>query len=125
MFAFCISSAFAQDKNNYYGSVREVLNLYNECSHSEGLSPCLKMKALSLIDRVSRMEKISVLDGVVLTGKTEENPNEPSLEEVEKTLPRALDAKSQALTSMIFNRIAKMLGSKSIEISVPKLVESG
>ncbi|XP_050304359.1 uncharacterized protein LOC126741925 [Anthonomus grandis grandis] len=127
--ALCLSiGTFAQDSsnnnNNYYGSVREVLGLYNECSHSDGLSPCLKLKALSLIDRVSRMEKIDLMEGVVVTGKTEEDPHAPSLEEVEKSLPRAVDAKSQALTSLMFNRIAKMIGSKTISVSIPTLVEA-
>ncbi|XP_066248184.1 uncharacterized protein [Euwallacea similis] len=125
VFAICIISALADDGvNTYTGSLREVLNLYVECSQSEGLSPCLKMKALDLIDRVSRMQKISLMDGVVINGQTEEIPNAPTLEEEEKNLPRALDAKSQALTSMIFTRIARMIGSKTIEVSLPKLIES-
>ncbi|KAH1009425.1 uncharacterized protein LOC109535245 [Dendroctonus ponderosae] len=124
VFALCTICAYAQDSNSYYGSVREVFSIYQECSHSEGLSPCLKMKALSLIDRVSRMENIALMDGVVIKGKTDEKPNAPTLEEEEKSLPRSLDEKSSALTSMIFNRIARIIGSKSIEVSIPKLIES-
>lgn len=125
VFALCIFGALAEDSGNtYYGSVREVFNLYNECSNSDGLTPCLKLKALSLIERVSRMEKINLLDGVVISGKTEAE-NLPTLEEEENNLPRALDAKNQALTGMIVNRIARMIGSKTIEVSIPKLIESG
>ncbi|XP_066146143.1 keratin, type I cytoskeletal 10-like [Euwallacea fornicatus] len=125
VFTICIISAFANDGvNTYTGSLREVLNLYVECSHSEGLSPCLKMKALDLIDRVSRMQKIFLMDGVVINGQTEEVPNAPTLEEEEKNLPRALDAKNQALSSMLFTKIARMIGSKTIEVSLPKLIES-
>ncbi|CAG9760723.1 unnamed protein product [Ceutorhynchus assimilis] len=124
VFALCMFSAFADDANTYLGSAREALSLYKECSGSDGLSPCLKIKALDVISRLGRMEKIELFDGLVVTGKSEENPDEPNLEQVEQTLPRALDAKNQALTEMMFNRIARMIGSKSIEISVPKFMES-
>ncbi|XP_076266702.1 uncharacterized protein LOC143200179 [Rhynchophorus ferrugineus] len=122
VFTLCVLGAFAQD--GPLGSVRDAFHIYSECKQSDGLVPCLKMKALTLVDRIARMDSVTLIDGVELKGKTEEVPNQPTPEEIEKTLPRSLDAKSDALSTVIIDRIARMIGSKSIEISVPKLVET-
>ncbi|XP_060529142.1 uncharacterized protein LOC132703725 [Cylas formicarius] len=124
VFCLCIFGAVssAEDRNENVG-VRDVLKIYSECWNSDGLKPCLKMKAVTLLDRVARMQKISLFEGVVFQNK--EVPSAPLLtkEQLEETLPRALDAKDQTLTKMIFDKVIGIVGSGTVEISMPKMIE--
>ncbi|XP_030768097.1 putative lysozyme-like protein [Sitophilus oryzae] len=127
VFAFCILGALGSEElSGTFGSVRDAFHIYSECKHSDGLVPCLKMKALKLVDNLGQIENLSIIEGVEIKGKPEEASasNQSTIEEVEKTLPRSLDAKSDALSKILVDRIARMIGSKSIEISIPKVMES-
>lgn len=121
---FCAINLITVNSNVLSERVSDIMGIFYECRNSDGIAPCLKMKALTLIDRVSRMEKINIMDGIDLKGKLEDQPGDLTLEEEEKNLPRSADAKSAALSDMIFDRISRMIGSRTIEISIPKLAET-
>jgi len=107
------------------GELRYVHQVYKECSGAE-LSPCLKLKLLSAIDRVSRSAQLNVAEGVTLVqDESTSNESEPerSLQEIEANLPRALDDKEDVLNGMIFDKIVKFFQSHTLKLKLPNVEE--
>ncbi|XP_012522909.1 uncharacterized protein LOC105828892 [Monomorium pharaonis] len=115
----------ARSNNGIFGDLRSIYLLYKECSSRE-LDSCLKLKLLSAIDRVSRMSQLHVTDGVTLVRDesiTNESEPEKSLEEIEASLPRALDDKENVINNMIFDKIAKFFQSHTLKLKLPNVEE--
>lgn len=113
--------------NNFFNEMRYVYQIYKECSE-EGVdvSPCLKLRLLSVMDRVSRSTQLDVADGVTFLKEgsvagQEEVPK--SLQEIEANLPRALNDKEEALNSMIFDRIVKFVQSYTLKLKLSNVEE--
>ncbi|RZC38507.1 DUF1676 domain containing protein [Asbolus verrucosus] len=115
--------AFAEESFESTG-IKIVLKIYDDCSKASGFSSCLKKKAITFLDRLSRMDHFSLGEGVVVTRGSDVNA-EPAIseEQLENTLPRASDAKDQALTNILMDKVAKFVGSRTIEVTLPKLSE--
>lgn len=108
-----------------FGDLRYVYQVYKECSGAE-LSPCLKLKLLSAIDRVSRSVQLNVADGIILVqdeSAANESESEKSLQEIEASLPRALEDKEDALNGMIFDKVAKFFQSHTLKLKLPNVEE--
>lgn len=116
-----ISATNAEDIYNQ--GTRALLRVYDECSRAEfGMSACLKKKAITIIDRVARMDTFTVNDGF----KIVKNQNVPELKpvsenELEQTLPRGIEARDEALTNLLVERIAKFFNARTFQIEFPKL----
>lgn len=113
------------NSNGIFGDLRYVYQVYKECSGTE-LSPCLKLKLLTAIDRVSRSAQLNVADGVTLVhdeSTTNESEPEKSLQEIEASLPRALEDKEDALNGIIFDKIAKFFQSYTLKLKLPSAEE--
>lgn len=111
--------------NGVFGDLRYVYQTYKECSNAE-LSPCLKLKLLSVIDRVSRSALLNVADGVTLVQEEpiiNEAETEKSLQEIEANLPRALDDKEDALNNLIFDKIVKFFQTHTLKLKLPNVEE--
>lgn len=117
-FAF---GALAQESFESTG-IRMALKIYDDCNKGDGFSPCLKKKAITFLDRLGRMEKISLAEGVIVS-KSPDAPVEPTVteEQLDSTLPRSDDAKDQALNTILLDKVSKLVGSRSIELTLPKL----
>ncbi|KAG5876226.1 hypothetical protein JTB14_011669 [Gonioctena quinquepunctata] len=63
---FFVACVVAQDTFENTG-VRVALKLYDDCSKADGFSPCLKKKAITFLDRLGRMDKIPLVDGVTVS----------------------------------------------------------
>lgn len=108
-----------------FGDLRYVYQVYKECAGAE-MSPCLKLKLLSAMDRISRNLQLNVADGVTLVhdeSATNESEPEKSLQEIEASLPRALEDKEDALNSMIFDKIVKFFQSHTLKLKLPNVEE--
>lgn len=117
--------AARSSSNGVFGDLRFVYQVYKECSGAE-LSPCLKLKLLSVIDRISRSVRLNVADGVTLVqDESTSNESEPdrSLQEIEANLPRALEDKEDALNGMIFDKIVKFFQSHTLKLKLPNVEE--
>lgn len=113
------------NSNGIFGDLRYVYQVYKECSGTE-LSPCLKLKLLSALDRVSRSVQLNVADGVTLVqdeSAANESESEKSLQEIEASLPRALEDKEDALNGIIFDKIAKFFQSHTLKLKLPNVEE--
>ncbi|CAG9860649.1 unnamed protein product [Phyllotreta striolata] len=115
----------AQDSFESTG-VRVALKIYDDCSKAEGFTSCLKKKAITFVDRLSRMDKFTVTEGVVIQKSAEAPKDGPAIteEQLDNTLPRSSDAKDAALSEMLANKISNFVGSRTIEVALPKISPS-
>lgn len=100
--------------------VRAILKVYDECSKSEGFSPCLKKKAVTFMDRLARMDKLSVFEGVTVIRSGEVPSATLSEEQLENTLPRALEAREAVLDNMLVDKAANYVSSRTLQITLPQ-----
>lgn len=118
-------SARSSGNSNAFGDLRQMYQTYKECSNEE-LSPCLKVRLLSAIDRVSRSIQLNVADGVTFVQdeqvSIDEEPQK-SLQEIEASLPRALDDKEDKLNTMIFDKVIKFFQSHTLKLKLPNVEE--
>ena len=106
-------------------SLRAVLRVYDDCQKADsGLSMCIKKKAITLVDRISNLDIISVGDGVkvVRTDQTSDQ-KQPIIadSELEKSLPRGLEARNEALTKILLDKMAQFVNGRTIKITLPQM----
>lgn len=119
--ALFVASSSAEDFYNH--GTRVVLRVYDECNKAEhGLTACLKKKAITFIDRVARLDSLAVNEGF----KIVKNQNAPEMKvisenELEKTLPRGLEDRDEALSELLVGKVASFVNGRTIQIELPKL----
>lgn len=72
------------------------------------------------------MEKLPLMEGVALIkSKDAVTPVEPyAIEnEIEQNLPRSVEGQDEVLNGMLNERVNSLLGTRTIEISMPKISE--
>ncbi|KAJ8952323.1 hypothetical protein NQ318_017217 [Aromia moschata] len=119
----CAASVFSQDSFENVG-VRVALKIYDDCSKADGFSYCLKKKVITFLDRLSRMDKLSISDGILIKRASDvQDDDKPTIteEQLEKMLPHSADKKYDAINSMLLDKTTKFIGSRTLEIVVPKL----
>lgn len=119
---FFISCAYAQDDFGSTG-VRVAIKIYDDCSKSNDFMRCLKMKAVTLIERFGRMDSLALANGVVVMRTPDAPKDEPELtkEQIDKTLERSSDAKDATLNKLLMEKISHFIGSRSIQVTLPKI----
>lgn len=105
--------------------LRAVLRVYDECQKAEGgFPPCIKKKTISFIDRVTKIDAITIGDGVKLV-RTEDSVTDQEAAatqtDYEQSLPRGLEARDEALSLILFERISKFFNGRVLKINLPKL----
>jgi len=125
--AIACSAALATDTFDNAG-VRIALRVYDECSKADGFSPCLKKKAITFLTRLGRMDKFTLGEGVTVVRAEDGAPaadpaaeNAITEEQLEKSLPRAADARDSALDTMLMDKLTAFVSSRSIQVTLPKL----
>ncbi|XP_008548241.1 uncharacterized protein LOC103571745 [Microplitis demolitor] len=113
--------------NGLLGELRYVYQIYKECSGDE-MSSCLKLRLITAMDRVSRSAQLNIAEGVTVVrdensprDKIEEAPKTP--QEIEASLPRALEDKEDALNSMIFDKFVRFFQSHTLKLKLPNVEE--
>lgn len=118
VFVICCVYVRAQSENP---GVRAVIRVYEECSKADGFSPCLKKKAITFMDRLARMEKLSVIDGITVVRSGEITNPVLSEEQLENNLPRSQEAKEAALDKMLMEKATTYLSSRTLQITLPQI----
>lgn len=120
---FCVVCALAEDSSDSAG-VRIALKVYDDCAKAENFSVCLKKKAVTFLDRLGRAENFSVVDGVTVKRAANAPVDGPAVTEdkLDETLPRSEDAKENALDSMLVDKVSNFIGSRTVEVSLPKIL---
>ncbi|XP_069679301.1 uncharacterized protein Osi12 [Periplaneta americana] len=144
LFVIVVANAKAEEdvKININGDdavatgLRFFVRLYDDCSKKDGLSPCLKMKAITFFDRAMRTPEIPLTDSLILVknGSPAETSSGPQDQqqmpvgrslteaELEATLPRGnYEAKDMQLNELLLDRIARFFNSYKVQIALPKL----
>lgn len=116
------STAMASDSYDNVG-VRIALRVYDECSKADGFTPCLKKKAITFLTRLSRMDKITLGEGINVVKAEDEAIQENTITEdqLEKTLPRSGDARDAALDEMLMEKLTSFISSRTLQITLPKI----
>lgn len=115
-----------QQTNSSYATspgLRSMMRIYDECQRSDGgITMCLKKKAVTFIDRISKMDVINVGDGVRVVGmdgaavKIEKPFNENDLDQM-----RSLDDRDSYLNEMLAEKLANYISGRKIQISLPQV----
>ncbi|KAF5286524.1 hypothetical protein FQR65_LT12528 [Abscondita terminalis] len=114
------NEARSDESSNFYSSdLRYAYKVYKECASD--LSPCLKLKLVSAMDRALRSySEVSLMDGIKFV-KDVNAPSEPepkSEAELEATLPRGLD-RENALNSLIIEKLSNFFNTHSLQVKFP------
>lgn len=119
--ALLVVSVSAEDFYNQ--GTRAVLRVYDECNKAEhGLTACIKKKAITFIDRVARMDSLAVNEGFkIVKNKNASEMKVISENELEMTLPRGLEARDEALSEILVEKLASFVSGRTIQIAMPKL----
>lgn len=116
-----VASVSAEDVYNQ--GTRAILRVYDECNKAEhGVTACLKKKAITFIDRVARLDSLGFGEGFKLV----KSANAPELKatnevELEQSLPRGLEARDEALTELLVEKVATFANGRTIQIELPKM----
>ncbi|KAK0183027.1 hypothetical protein PV327_001105 [Microctonus hyperodae] len=114
--------------NGIFGELRYVYQMYKECSGDE-MSSCLKLKLLTAIDRAARSVQFNIADGITVvkdetSAQRDHNDEAPKTQqEIEASLPRALDDKEDALNTMIFDKVVRFFQSHTLKLKLPNVEE--
>jgi hypothetical protein len=112
--------------------LRFFLRLYDDCTKRDGLSPCLKMKAITFLDRAMRTLEIPLTESLVLVKNgvssasldQQQMPVGRSLTEaeLEASLPTGnYEARDLQLNEMLLDRVARFFNSYKVQIAFPKV----
>ncbi|XP_064074854.1 uncharacterized protein LOC113398091 [Vanessa tameamea] len=101
--------------------MKYVMRIYEDCQRTDGIMPCLKKKAILFFDRAARMEAIPLVAGVDIVKTSDMEVVPVSENDIDANLPRNIDSKDEALTDMLWNRIATFANSRTIQLSLPKM----
>lgn len=104
-----------------------LYKMYQTCSNMD-VSVCLKLKLLGVLDNASRsMKDIELLDGVKFISAEDageaDTISDPIVteDEIIKQLPRSLEDKENALTSLIWNKIVTFFQRHTLQVSEKKV----
>lgn len=100
---------------------RYMARMIQDCEKADGVFLCLKKKAVVFFDRAARMQAIPLMDGIEIVKTTDEDIVPISENEIEASLPRSLEAKDNALTKMLLDRVASFASSRAIQLTFPKM----
>lgn len=116
-----VASSSADDVYNQ--GTRALLRVYDECSKAEhGVTSCLKKKAITFIDRVARLDSLAVNEGFkIVKNENAIDMKVISENELEKTLPRGLEARDEALTELLIEKAATFVNGRTVQIELPKM----
>lgn len=122
---FVIKSIFAQNNLDSNWSVIPsfVSKIYDDCERKEyELMDCLKIKIVTLLDRVSRSDSIELDESISLVreGNRIEYARALSENDIENSISNE-DGKGSKLNQMIFEKISKFLRSHALKIGLPKV----
>ncbi|CAG9794899.1 unnamed protein product [Diatraea saccharalis] len=101
--------------------VRYVMRLYEDCQRADGVLPCLKKKAILFFDRAARTDAIPLIDGIDIVKTSEPEVSPISENDIESSLPRNLADKNEALSDMLWDRIASFANSRTVQLSLPRI----
>lgn len=113
----------SSDSTTIWGDFDFLYKTYQKCSKSD-MSVCLKLKLVNVLDNAARsMKNIELIQGVKFVTPDEQRneinvqPPVQTEEELMRTLPRSLEGKESALTSLIWDKVSTFFQTHTIQVS--------
>lgn len=105
--------------------LRSILRIYDECQRTDGgMSMCLKKKAVTFIDRISKIDVINIGDDVKVVGvdgTTAKLAKSISENDLDQMLPRSMEDRDYFLTNMLTEKLANYISGRKIQINLPQV----
>lgn len=116
--------ALEETEDTALGKVYKVIQ---ECGDKD-LSICLKMRALTYVDRaLRRSDDISIIDGITLVKSDTSNEAYRGLngralsqDELDASLPKNVEEKNTQVENLLFDRVARFLETHTLQLKVPQ-----
>ena len=126
IFALCAVAALGHADEFASPEVRAMVRIFDDCQRAEGgMVNCFKKKAITFIDRMASIDAISMGEGIRVVRHANANQSDlPKLQteaDVERSLPRGLDGREQALTNLLVERVARFFNTRSVTINFPSV----
>lgn len=130
-FLICGSKAASpEDLSTTPALQRTMQRMYDDCNRAaDGFSICIKAKLITFLDRFSQIDSISVADGVKVVRTVQQNsPNALDTgdknglkdnDDWERSLPRGLEAKDDAMTEVLVRKAVKLLSERTLKVELP------
>lgn len=103
---------------------RALYRVYEECEHRNmAVSPCLKKKAIAFFERLGRIQTLPISDNLELVkvAPSTDDSSKNTVADLEKTLARTNGgAMDEVLNDILFERVAALMNSFNVQISLPK-----
>ncbi|KYM94426.1 hypothetical protein ALC62_14869 [Cyphomyrmex costatus] len=103
---------------------RALYRVYEECEHRNmAVSPCLKKKAIAFFERLGRIQTLPLSDNLELVrvASATDDSSKNTVPDLEKTLARTNGgAMDEMLNDILFERVATLMNSFNVQISLPK-----
>jgi len=103
---------------------RALYRVYEECEHRNmAVSPCLKKKAIAFFERLGRIQTLPISDNLELVkvASATDDSSKNTIPDLEKTLARTNGgAMDEMLNDILFERVAALMNSFNVQISLPK-----
>jgi hypothetical protein len=101
---------------------RALYRVYEECEHRNmAVSPCLKKKAIAFFGRLGRIQTLPISDNFELVKVAPVPEDSSKSADLEKTLARTSgSAMDEILNEILFERMAALMNSFNVQISLPK-----
>lgn len=119
-----VCNAATEDYSNY--GLRAILRVYDECQRADGgFSLCIKKKAVTFIDRATKIDAVNIDDGMKIVrngdGATDDTQKALTETELELSLPRGFEARDDALSNILMEKVSHFFNGRMIQISLPKM----
>lgn len=125
-FGFANVFAFPAGPEQDESTLGKVYRVVQECSDKD-LSICLKMRALTFVDKaLRRSDDINIVDGVVFAKSDAANEAYRGLnaralsqDELDASLPKNAEEKNAQVENLLFDRVARFLETHTLQLKVP------
>lgn len=121
---FCSSIVWAFDSFEN-DTARIGLKIFSECAKPQEFFVCLKIKAVTILDQLKRVNQISVSDNVRIFRNVNSSLINDELTEVklEKMVLARTSDKDAFLNQKLSEELMDLFGSSTLEISVPTKID--
>lgn len=110
------------------GNLKVLYRVFEKCGEVGDMGSCLKLKAVSLIDKALSIDALPISDYVSIAKdpSSEMKPAEMESEtEIEKSLPHDSLKKNVALDKILQDRVSRFLETRTIKFTLPTDVLEG
>lgn len=119
----CSATVRADEDGFLDRGYRALYRIYEDCEHRNmAVTPCLKKKAIAFFERLGRIQTLPISENLELVRVAPlDDGTKNTMSDLEKTLARTNGgATDEILNEILFERVAALMNSFNVQISLPK-----